>query len=147
MEYINNTREQDNAETKEYRVWLRDTEHKIADSFRKTVLTIAGGSLALSITFIKNIVGSGKMVGEIWLFLSWFCLTTCLILVIWTYHYGLKAYRMAYNQAISDENGSGPTGGIYATILRIFNPAGIWFLTVGLALLLIFTCLNFVEGV
>ena len=45
----------------EYKAWLRETEQKLSEQFDKTMLTITGGALALSITFVKDIIGKGVM--------------------------------------------------------------------------------------
>jgi hypothetical protein len=44
-----------NEAMKAYRDWLVETEHKASESYDKAVMTLSGGALAISLTFVKNV--------------------------------------------------------------------------------------------
>jgi hypothetical protein len=126
----------------EYKAWLRDTEQTLSEHFDKTMLTITGGALGLSITFIKDIIGEGKMLHG-WLLISaWASLTICLILILWSFHMGLKAYRKAQDQVdqgvIEDET----PGGFFSKVLNALNSVSIFLLSIGLVCLFTFSFIN-----
>lgn len=126
----------------EYKAWLRDTEQKLSEHFDKTMLAITGGALALSITFIKDIIGQGKMVCGWLLVTSWASLTLCLILILWSFHLGLKAYRKAQEQVDEEKIEKETPGGFFSTILNILNSLSICLLTIGLVCLFTFSYIN-----
>jgi hypothetical protein len=56
-----------------YREHLVQALQKAHEDFDKTVLTLSGGALVVSITFVKDIVGPGSVIHKGLLMLSWFC--------------------------------------------------------------------------
>jgi len=126
----------------EYKSWLRETEQKLSEHFDKTMLMITGGALALSITFVKDIIGSGKMLSGWLLVTSWATLTICLIIILWSFHLGLKAYREAQNQVDSGTIEDETPGGLFSKILNVLNTLSICLLSLGLISLFTFSYIN-----
>lgn len=126
----------------EYKTWLRETEQKLSEQFDKTMLTITGGALALSITFVKDIIGKGVMLQGWLLVTSWAALTTCLVLMLWSFHLGLKAYRKAQDQVDSGSIDSETPGGFFSWLLNVVNSLSICLLSIGLISLFIFSYIN-----
>jgi hypothetical protein len=62
-----------------HRDWLNQAHHTASQDFDKAVMTLAGGALALSITFIHEIAPHPKHHG--WLAASWSALALSLLLV------------------------------------------------------------------
>lgn len=125
-----------------YKDWLRETEQKLSEHFDKTMLTITGGALALSITFVKDIIGDGKMLSGWLLITSWVSLTICLIIILWSFHLGLKAYRKAQEQVDEGVIEEETPGGFFSKLLNILNFLSISLLSLGLISLLSFSYIN-----
>lgn len=133
------------SEHSEYKAWLRETEQKLSENFDKTMLAIAGGALGLSITFIKDIIGKGEMLHGWLLVLSWAALTACIILMLWAFHMGLKAYRKAQDQVDSGSIENETPGGFFSAILNGLNYISISLLSVGLICLFTFSYINLAK--
>ncbi len=88
----------ENENLKIYRKQLTQIEQKIGDSFLKTLLTLSGGALGLSLAFIKDIVGENPMVNPKILIASWSLLTISLASILLSLYLGISAYRHAINQ-------------------------------------------------
>ena len=58
-------------QTTAYRNQLLEAEQKIGEGYDKTLITLSGGSLAISITFIKELVGDQPYVLVTALAISW----------------------------------------------------------------------------
>ena len=56
----------------EYRKLLLDLEQKSIESFDKTLLTLSGGALGLSMTCPNNFVEPAREVQATWLTIAWF---------------------------------------------------------------------------
>lgn len=57
----------------EERKSLVEAKREQSQLFDKAILTLAGGALGLSLTFIKEIISSHKPVQIYWLILAWIC--------------------------------------------------------------------------
>jgi hypothetical protein len=66
-----------------HRDWLVSAHHTASQDFDKAVMTLAGGALGLSITFIHEIAPHPKHHG--WLATAWICLAVSLLLVFLSY--------------------------------------------------------------
>jgi hypothetical protein len=62
---------------REERSKLIDGEQDYAKSYDKYVLTLSGGALALSVTFIQNIIGSGPLQRPALIISAWVLFTLC----------------------------------------------------------------------
>ncbi len=75
----------DNKKDVEYEVYLDErrplieAEQKGAQQFDKAILTLAGGALAISLTFIKNIAPHPKVWTIYWLALAWIAFIVSLL--------------------------------------------------------------------
>lgn len=135
----------ESLETKDYsayKQWLKQTEQKLSENFDKTMLTITGGALALSITFVKDIIGSDKMLSGWLLITSWASLTICLVIILVAFYMGLKAYRKAQEQVDAGNIDEETPGGFFSKILNVLNTLSICLLSVGLISLFTFSYLN-----
>jgi hypothetical protein len=56
---------------KKYRQSLIDTQIKLSESYDKLLITLSGGALALSITFLKDVIGSKEISCPSLLLISW----------------------------------------------------------------------------
>lgn len=125
-----------------YRNMLIETEQRISEQFDKTILTIAGGALAISLAFIKDVIGNGVMQAGWLLIISWASLTICLVLILVSFYSSLLAYRKAQDQVDNKTIKNETPGGHFSKIVSISNAAGILLLCVGLVTLFIFAYEN-----
>lgn len=122
---------------KQYRETLVLAEQKSQESYDKTVLTLSGGALGLSFTFIKEIIGTGEIMWPIFLQLSWAAWIISLTCILMSYYFSFFALRMAIKQV--DENLLfKPIGGWYSAATSILNALGGICFLVGIGLMGIF---------
>lgn len=72
---------------------LVDAERMASQDFDKAILTLAGGALGLSITFMKQIAPNPKLIGL--LGGSWFCLSVSLLTLLISFQFSRKAQQRA----------------------------------------------------
>jgi hypothetical protein len=82
-----------NQQDYEYHLYLRSGLLEATRSFDKTILTLAGGALALSVTFIGEVVGKDPSSTN-WLIAGWGSLVASLVINAVSY---LTAERSFYN--------------------------------------------------
>ena len=58
-------------EMKQYREGLVETQRSLNESYDKLIITLSGGSLALSVTFLKDIIGSNEISNPFLLLIAW----------------------------------------------------------------------------
>ncbi len=86
------------ADMKLYRDGLVETQRKLNESYDKLIITLSGGSLALSITFLKDIIGSNKINDPIFLLLAWGLFVLSLTAILGEILFGIKAHKKAITQ-------------------------------------------------
>lgn len=99
--------------TTEYRQQLVVLEQKSVESFDKTVIALAGGALALSLTFAQAIVDIGQAAQTVWLLVAWGCWTASLVCVLLSYWLSAKAMRKAIKQLDAGTLGQERPGGFW----------------------------------
>ncbi|MCF6362764.1 MAG: hypothetical protein L3J88_05355 [Gammaproteobacteria bacterium] len=95
---MNNKTDQLTDELKEYRSGLIDTQRKLNESYDKLIIMLSGGSLALSITFLKDIIGSNQINHPILLLIAWGLFVLSLAAVLGEILFGIKAHKKAIIQ-------------------------------------------------
>jgi hypothetical protein len=98
---MNNETDQHTDELKEYRSGLVETQRKLNESYDKLIITLSGGSLALSITFLKDIIGSNQINHPILLLIAWGLFVLSLAAVLGEILFGIKAHKKAIIQVDS----------------------------------------------
>jgi len=133
------------AENNEYRESLARGFHANQRSYDRTILTLASGGLAVSITFYKNFIGDEQALCLVYLNWAWICWVISLISLLVGYILGQLANLKAIKQY--DKNYTGQSwGGGYnyvATGLNWF--AGISLIT-GIILMMWFVSSNIRGG-
>lgn len=97
----------------EYREKLLDSEQISIESFDKTVLTLAGGALGLSMAFLQNIVGPAKAVNVGYLTVAWACWAVSLAFTLWSFWLSARAMRKAIQQLDEGTIGMQRPGGFW----------------------------------
>ena len=85
-------------ELQAYRDGLVETQRKLNESYDKLIITLSGGSLALSITFLKDIIGSNQINQPIFLLLAWGLFILSLTAILGEILFGIKAHKNAILQ-------------------------------------------------
>ena len=77
----------------EDRNWLFGFEHQVAESFDKYIITLSGGALGLSLTFIRQIAPNPLPYTLPWLYLSWAFFALALLAVLASLLFSQHAFR------------------------------------------------------
>lgn len=111
-------------QTTEYRKTLIELEQKIGEGYDKTLIALSGGALGVTITFIKDIVGGGKILCPGLALTAWSAWTVSLTSLLAAYYFGTTAYRYAIRKLDEGKLDSVNPGGLCATITNILNVVG-----------------------
>ena len=113
-----------NNQTDEYRKTLIELEQKIGGGYDKTLITLSGGALAVTITFIKDIVGLSYIEATGLALTAWVAWAISLTCVLSAFYFGTTAYRYAIEKL--DEGNLDPKnpGGCFSTITIYLNAIG-----------------------
>ena len=115
----------------------------VGASYDKTLITLSGGALGLTVTFIKDIVTPTSAVNT-WLAVSaWSAWAFSLASLLLALYFGTSAYRHAIKMLDNDTLDSKNPGGCYATITTIFNITGGLSFLIGVILFINFVYSNF----
>ena len=83
---------------KHYREGLVETQRKLNESYDKLIITLSGGALALSITFLKDIIGSSEINYPSLLLIAWGLFVLSLTSILSEILFGIKAHKKAIKQ-------------------------------------------------
>lgn len=109
---------------REYRAQLVAGRQQVIDNYEKTLLTLTTGALALSITFVKDILDGTPTSAVPWLLAAWSCWTCTVVLMITSYYLSPIAYSKAISQVDDGSITKGKAGGGYTTAIRALNSLG-----------------------
>lgn len=122
-------------ELKKYRLQLVDTMQKVSESYDKTIITLSGGALALSFTFIKNFIDEKQIFNPELLFFSWVLLASSLSTVLLSLFFARLAFKKAIEQVDNGTIYNTKAEGTYGRITSILHSSGAVLLIAGLFLL------------
>lgn len=131
---------------KQYRQHLVDTLQKVSESYDKTVITLSGGALGVSFTYVKDFIGANEVQSPRLLFWSWVLLTISLSSVLFSLFFGTLAFRKAIRQVDDGTIYENKPGGGLSKITIILHSSGATFLLIGLLLLGCFVYSNLGEN-
>ena len=129
-----------------YRTWLVDAEHKAYQSFDKAVMTLSGGALAISLTFVKDIFKSPKQETLFVLELAWLCLGASIVAILVSILTGASALRRAVEQVDKGTIEKQLAGGRYATATKAFNVVACAGFVLGVCFLAWFAISNMIKA-
>lgn len=133
--------EQQDDQQKEYRNLLTELEQKAYEDYDKALLAVSSGALAISIAFVKNIVGHDSCRYSCLLISAWISWTLTILVVLGSFLMSQKALRTAIKEHDTGEERT-ELGGIADKITGHLNvSAGVLFL-IGVVLMVIFVSLN-----
>jgi hypothetical protein len=141
----NNLSEDKEKNLNDYRKGLIDVQVKLGESYDKLIITLSGGALALSITFLKDIVTLNNIVYPLLLISAWGLFVISLSCILGEILFGIKAYKKAIKQiddgTIYDEK----VGGKASSISNYLQLSAAITLIAGLLLISLFAFLNIGE--
>lgn len=130
-----------NQVTQEYRTHLVEARQKAFEDFDKTVLTLSGGALAVSITFIKDLLGSGPLYAKAFLLTSWSCWGTSLLTVLVSHYLSQLTLNRAIKEIDAGSRSQRP-GGMFRLFTLILNGLSGFLFVTGLIFLIVFVSGN-----
>ena len=116
-----------NDDLKNYRDFLMKADHQASLNYDKAVMTLAGGALGISITFLKDIVPSPLPDTKIFLYISWISLAVSLSSILVSYLFSMASLRKAMHQVDDGSIYAKNAGGFFASLtacLRILASIG-----------------------
>jgi hypothetical protein len=127
-----------------YRQWLVTAEHDASRDFDRAVMTLAGGALGLSVTFIHEIVARPVPCSVVWLGLAWGCLALSLLAILVSILTSQHALRLAIKQ-VDDQtvHRVHRPGGWLSGVTEGLNVTAALALVLGLMFLVVFALLNY----
>ena len=82
----------------DYRALLIERELRVGEGYDKTLITLSGGALGLTVTFTGELVGEGAIVGASWLLGAWIAWSVSLGSLLSAYYFGRLSYKQAREQ-------------------------------------------------
>jgi len=132
-----------------YKIYLEERKQLIsaerftAQQFDKAILTLAAGSLGLSITFIKYLAPTPKQCSKNYLIIAWIFFSLSILFTLISFLTSQSACRrqreILDNEIKQNESNS---GNIYATVTNYLNWGSIIFFIFGTIFLIIFAGSN-----
>lgn len=116
-----------------YRTLLQETEQEMQSSYDKAVMTLSGGGLAVSISFVKDFLGkanpSQPIQSGFQLFTAWTCWGVSITAILISLFVSACAMRKAIEQTDNRVLYYEPLGGWQDKVTRLLNPlAGLLFI-------------------
>ncbi|MDH4240752.1 MAG: hypothetical protein OEW48_14425 [Phycisphaerae bacterium] len=131
-----------NKDLKEYRTGLIQTVEKLNDNYDKLIITLSGGALALSLSFLKDIIKDAQITSPEYLILSWGLFIMSLTSVLGSLLFGIAAHKKAIKQVDAGTIYKETPGGFSSKITTFLHYIGTAFLIAGLVLITIFIYSN-----
>ena len=108
-----------NQELQKYRDVLVEADHQASLNYDKAIMTLSGGSLGISITFLKDIVPLPLAATKLFLFVSWIAFAVSLASILVSYLFSMESLRKTIHQVDDGTLYTNPIGG-FATKLTEF---------------------------
>jgi hypothetical protein len=135
-------REAPASEMSAYRDLLVAADQKASKAYDKAVMTLSGGALGLSVTFLKDIVGQSTRVSIQRLEWSWMCLSLSLLSMLASMLFSQWALRSAIRQVDKKTVGNERVGGGFSILTAALNIVSGLSCFAGIALLAWFSFAN-----
>jgi len=126
----------------EYRNNLITAEQKSQDSYDKTIVSLSGGALGVSILFIKDVIGGAEPLCSHLVLVAWGLWAGSISSVILSYFFSRIALRKTIEQVDKGDFSAG-VGGCASTVTAVFNILSGTLFIVGIIFLILFVKSNF----
>lgn len=131
--------------TAEYRQHLVQTYEELSLGYAKTLVTLAGGALGLSLTFAKDIVGDSAGDCRWLLILAWALWAVALSAVLVGFFCGRQAARFAmdqYDQGRLEGENAETAGGAWTSATHVGGLVSLVSFVVGLIAFVVYVALS-----
>jgi len=128
-----------------YREGLIETQQKLNESYDKLLITLSGGSLALSITFLKDVIGLNDISHTYLLLIAWGLFVLSITSILGEILFGIKAYKKAIKQIDNDTIYEEKVGGKSSSLSSLLHYVAAISLVLGLIFISVFTFFNIGE--
>jgi len=130
---------------KEYRAGLIETQRKLNESYDKLLVTLSGGALALSITFLKDVIGDNQVVCPSLLLVAWVFFVASLGSILGEVLFGIHAHKRAIKQVDAASIYNEKIGGRWSSFSTLFHWVAAICLILGLLFISTFAYFNVGE--
>ena len=135
-----------NKDLEDYRNFLVQAKQKSIDSYDKSLLTLSGGALAISLIFIENVIGASKMDVPLVLIFAWICWVNTITWTLLSFYLSHIAMKKTIKQVDDGVIYNETPGGCYTCIISILNAVDGLFFIVGVILVMVFAIVNLNMG-
>jgi hypothetical protein len=132
----------DTAERSKYREGLIDLHRSSITNFETGIMTLAGGALALSMTFHERFIGEGPLQSTGLLMTAWGLWIVSLLSILFSHLTASLAALRAIGQLDAGKDQVGVFGGRYATVTHVLNWASAVSLILGVIAFAVFVYAN-----
>jgi len=118
-------------------------------TFDRSILTLSGGALGLSLTFLDNLIGPGTPRHPYMLGTAWAAYVVAIICNVLSYHtswFDMQRELKKWDDCYTTGTGYRCGGNRFRTLTLVLNYASLGGFIVGTVLLIWFCCLNFLAG-
>jgi len=129
-----------NTQNENYRNQLIAAEQKSQDDYDKTIVSLSGGALGITLLFIENVVRDATPVSAWALITAWSLWALSLTAVVVSYFFSRLALRKTIEQCDKNDYSNG-VGGWATTATHVANGLSGAFFVVGVVFIIIF-CSN-----
>lgn len=128
----------------DYRKTLIECEQKSQEQYDKAVIVLSGGALAVSIAFIKDVLGDAAPVHTEWLAVAWGAWGISLACILFSFWFSSVALRKTITQVDvrKPHEGIVSPGDKWTTVLKWLNFAGGALFVAGAVCLFVFAYHN-----
>lgn len=130
------------ASLRRYRTQLVEAELASQIAFDRTLLTLSGGALGLSLTFADRFIGSDVAHASGWLWASWVLWALSLSVMLVSHYVSTLAMRRAITLLDHGRTPDQTAGGAYDRLIKIMNPAGGLLFLAGVGTIVVFAVAN-----
>lgn len=127
---------------REYRAQLVEIENRSQTTFDRTVLTLSGGALGVSFTFVEQFVGSGPAVQSGFLLAAWIAWTSSLAIILLSHYFSTLAIRATIEQVDAGTIYDERPGRWYDTAVKWANLLGAFLFILGVIFVVVFSMSN-----
>ena len=131
-----------NESLQEYRRQIMAAEQKAQEEYDKNVLYLSGGSLGLSFTFIREIIGTNPVLYSHYLIIAWIAWGISISFVLFSLWMSSNALRKTLLQINEGKIYNQTPGGIYSWFTKAFNLFSGLFFFIGVVTISIFLFYN-----
>lgn len=136
---VPNAEAADLTEQKKYRDCLIDADKAVIASYGKTVITLSGGALGISMTVLKDFFSKTAVSATEFLVLAWSCWTFSLFCMLFSYY----SSHLALRQAIDNfDAGKDPQKSFWNSVTKLLNPLSAVIFLAGLIFFIRFVAHN-----